>query len=78
MLDLHNAIGKSNSVVKKIVGSKSFKDMVIDSLIVAGVSFFSVWTGEPTIQQCFIVIKAAGLSFFVQLVYEKGIKKIKK
>lgn len=75
-----------NLVTEKIVSGfeekrkkkeKSLKDMLIDSLIVAMITAFSIWTGEPTITQFFSVLKATGLAFFVQLAYYRGIKKVR-
>jgi len=71
MLDLHN-LGKK--LTEK--HSKSYLDMIIDSLIIAGITFFSTWSGKPfTYETVFMLIKATGLSFFIQLAYEKGIKR---
>jgi len=71
MLNLHKI---KEEIIKK--RSKSYLDMIIDSLIIAGITFFSTWNGQIVdLQSLFIVLKATGLSFFIQLAYEKGIKK---
>lgn len=74
MLDLHNGL---DLVKKKLTQkhSKSYLDMIIDSLIIAGITFFSTWTGTLDLNSLLIVLKATGLSFFFQLAYEKGLKK---
>jgi len=77
MLDLYNAIGKRKSTVW-FPNSKSYLDMIIDSLIIAGITFFSSWNGTIDLNSILIVLKATGLSFFVQLSYEKGVKKLTK
>ncbi len=59
------------------VKGKLLKDMVYDSLIIAGITTFSIWSGELGIKELMTVLKATGLAFFVQLAYEKGIKKFK-
>ncbi|MEM5867233.1 MAG: hypothetical protein QXG39_04870 [Candidatus Aenigmatarchaeota archaeon] len=56
---------------------KSLKDMLIDSLIVAMITAFSVWTGEPTLEQLLTILKSTGLAFFIQLAYYRGIKKVR-
>ena len=72
---LTNAIG-SGSSTKNEAKVKSFKDMLIDSGTIAAIALFSVWSGVPTWEQLGIVLKATGISFFVQLAYERGIKRI--
>jgi len=55
--------------------SKSWTDIIIDSAIVAGITFFSTWSGNIDIAQLLITAKATGLTFFLQVAYEKGIKR---
>jgi len=76
MLNLHDGF---DMIKKKFIQrhSKSYCDMIIDSLIIASITFFSTWTGTIDINSLLIVLKATGLSFFVQLSYEKCIKKEK-
>ena len=74
MLNLHNGF----EIVKRKLTkkhSKSYLDMIIDSIIIAGITFFSTWTGTLDLNSLLIVLKATGLSFFIQLAYEKGLKK---
>ena len=65
--------GKSLSENKD--NTKSWKDIVLDSIIVAGITFFSTWTGNIDIAQLLMTLKATGLAFFLQVAYEKGIKR---
>jgi hypothetical protein len=52
--------------------------MILDSIIVAGVTAFSIWNGTTlSLEQMLIILKAVGISFFIQLAYERGIKKVK-
>ena len=52
---------------------KSMQDMVIDSLVVAGISMFSLLaTGSG---QYYAGLVAGGLAFFIQLSIERGIKR---
>jgi hypothetical protein len=78
MLDLiTNKTGTANST-GKTKNKKTLQDMLFDSLIISGITFFSVWNGTTlSLEQMLIVLKATGISFFIQLAYERGIKKVK-
>lgn len=67
---------KSATKTKK--NEKSYLEMLINSAIIAGITFFSVWNGTINLDQLLIVLKATGISFCVQLAYEKKIKKVSK
>jgi len=52
--------------------------IVFDSLIIGGFTFLStLGNAMPTSEELFIAAKVAGISFFAQVIYEKGIKKPK-
>jgi hypothetical protein len=78
MLDLiTNKTGETNST-GKVKYKKTLQDMILDSIIVAGVTAFSIWNGTTlSLEQMLIILKAVGISFFIQLAYERGIKKVK-
>ena len=74
MLDLHEAISEKTSSLNN-ENTKTYMDMLIDSGIIAAITFFSTWNGTIDLNQILMVIKATGISFFLQLAYEKGVKK---
>ncbi len=67
-------LAMTDKKVMKAMTGKSIREMLADSLIVAGITFFSVWTGTLSLNEILITIKATGLAFFTQLAFEKGIK----
>lgn len=55
---------------------KPWKWMLIDSCIIGGIALFaSLGGGAPTWDVAWIAFKAFGLSFFVQLAVERGLKR---
>lgn len=61
----------------KYTNEKPMTDIMLDSLIIAGLTAFAVWNGKLDINACLAVLKATGSAFFIQLAYEKGVKKVK-
>ncbi len=80
MLDFVNPKIYAKGGIRSISGNpkpktKSWKDIILDSIIIAGITFFSVWSGHINLEQLLTTLKATGLAFFLQVAYEKGIKK---
>jgi len=57
---------------------KSWRWMLMDSLIIAAISFFSsLPEGPPTWVDAYTALKAFGLAFVLQLAIERGLKRPK-
>ena len=54
---------------------KSYVDMLVDSIVIAAVSLFSTFGAVNSSEFWMIGLKSFGLSFFVQLAVERGLKK---
>lgn len=54
---------------------KPLLDILIDSVAVAAVAAFSMWAGTVGSLDILAALKAFGVAFAIQLVYERGVKK---
>lgn len=54
---------------------KSYVDMLVDSTVIACVALFSTFGAVNSSEFWLIALKSFGLSFFVQLAVERGLKK---
>lgn len=73
MIDLVN---RAHSSVDGQNSRKPWKWMIIDSAIIAGISFFSgLVEGPPTLMTMYRSGVAFGLAFFLQLAIERGLKR---
>ena len=54
---------------------KSLRNILIDSAAIGLIAGFSVWAGTSATLDLLAVIKAFGLAFAVQIVYERAVKK---
>lgn len=76
MLDLHISCakegGEEGAAAKE---KKTVSDMLIDSLIVAGIVFFSTWNGTTDVVNILSAIKGFALAFLTQIAYYRGIKR---
>lgn len=52
--------------------------MIIDSVIIGGITLFSTWNGTPDIANLLVAGKGFLLAFCVQLGFERGIKRMVK
>ena len=81
MLDLAKplitAVKNGGAAVKeKIVTKKTFKYILLDSVIVAGIAAFSVMGLEiPSAEELFTVGKAFGATLLFELGVERGLKR---
>jgi hypothetical protein len=68
---------KDTVTQKEIKKDKPISHMIIDSMIIAGITAFSIWNGNIIdINECLPIIKAFGLTFLIQLAYYRKIKKV--
>lgn len=77
-IDMLNIITSNNSGAsgsKEEKTNKRILSMLIDSLIIGGITVFSTWTGALTLDQLVLLVKSFGISFLIQLAYYRGIKK---
>jgi len=73
MLDMHGKVASASSAVN---GRKTWKAMIIDAAIIGAIAAFASIGGEgPTLDVLWTVFKAFGLSFFMQLAVERGLKR---
>ena len=71
-----NMSGLNNSTTSDESGRKAWKWMLIDSVIIGAIGFFSsLPEGVPTYTTFYIAIKAFGLAFVIQLAMESGLKR---
>lgn len=71
-----NMSGYSNSAKGNSPSRKSWKWMLIDAAIIGAIaSFAGIGGGGPTLATLWIAFKAFGLSFFMQLAVERGLKR---
>ncbi|MEM3580853.1 MAG: hypothetical protein QXQ64_06260 [Candidatus Bathyarchaeia archaeon] len=77
MLDFHifsvKEGGEEGAAAKE--EKKPVSDMVIDSLIVAGIVFFSTWNGTTDVGNILNALKGFALAFLTQIAYYRGIKR---
>ena len=73
MFPFYHAIERKSGNGNKEIG---YKEMVFNAFIIGGIAFFSTWTGHIDINNILVSVKAFGLSFFVELAYEKGVKRL--
>ena len=73
MLDMVN---RSHASVDGKNTPKPWKWMLIDSAIIGGIAAFAaIGGGGPTWDTLWVIIKAFGLAFCVQLAVERGLKR---
>jgi len=73
MLDIVNS-SRTASVGED--SRKSWEMMIIDSLIIGGISLFTeLVSGPPTWLGLYKAVTACGLAFFIQLAVERGLKR---
>jgi len=71
-----NMSGYSNSAEGSSSSRKSWKWMLIDAAIIGAIAAFAgIGGGGPTLGTVWIAFKAFGLSFFMQLAVERGLKR---
>jgi len=71
-----NVLTGNKSSTEKKNDTKSVLEMILDSAIIALITVFSLWTGqELSFTEALTLIKAFGISFFVQLAWYRGLKK---
>lgn len=69
-------VSSGTTSTKKKKCSKNLKNMLIDSLTIAGLTMFSsLVTGGVTVETATASLMTAGLAFFTQLAYYRGLKK---
>jgi len=79
MLDFHTfsvANETTPTTYTKTTEEKPIKDMILDSLIVGGIVFFSTWNGTLDINNLLNALKGFGIAFLTQLAYYRGVKKL--
>lgn len=70
--------GKIAGTKKNPVIKKTALDMVINSIVIAGIVAFSIWDGHLNTESLLAVLKATGSSFFIQYAWERGVKRVVK
>lgn len=77
VLNFYRMVKDGVDTVKNGLNDLRIKDMVFNAFIVGMIAFFSTWDGTLNIDNILTSVKAFGLSFFIELAYEKGIKRFK-
>lgn len=80
MLDLSEnviaAIKDGTETAKlKLETKKPFKYIVLDSCVVAGIAAFAVMSNHiPSLEEAYMIIKAFGATFLLEIAVERGLK----
>jgi len=71
-----NLSGRTNSSENTGNNRKTWKWMIVDSAIVGGIAAFAaIGTAGPTWDTMWVIFKAFGLAFLLQLAVERGLKR---